>query len=181
MALVNNFFEIRSDAFKITVHTRRPIPARTDTIGPWLDSLIFLTWLSALTNSALVYLFRPTHLPKDPGHGSADGHRHHMKDILITAVLITLASSHGYILLKVVIRHIVDRAVWQKSLEVEASRKAETDFKEGYLKILEDRTAEEVVVVDEGGGADDDVDVDDVKFWQVDEGLEEIGRVMKEA
>jgi anoctamin-10 len=176
MALVNNFFEIRSDAFKITVHTRRPIPARTDTIGPWLESLIFLTWLSALTNSALVYLFRPTHLQKDPGHGFSDSHHHHMKDILITAVLITLASSHGYILLKVIIRHIVDSAVWRKSPEVEASRKAETDFKEGYLKILEDRTAE-VAVVDERGAGD----VDDVKFWQFDEGLEEIGRVMKEA
>ena len=59
MALVNNFFEIRSDAFKMTVHFRRPIPARTDSIGPWLDTLTFLTWLAALINAALVYLFSP--------------------------------------------------------------------------------------------------------------------------
>ena len=59
MALVNNFFEMRSDAFKMTVHYRRPIPVRTDTIGPWLDTLSFLTWLAALINAALVYLFSP--------------------------------------------------------------------------------------------------------------------------
>ncbi|KIJ65626.1 hypothetical protein HYDPIDRAFT_88265 [Hydnomerulius pinastri MD-312] len=52
MALLNNHIEIRLDAFMIAVHTRRPIPVRPGTIGPWLESLWFLTWLSALTNSA---------------------------------------------------------------------------------------------------------------------------------
>jgi anoctamin-10 len=37
---------------------RRPIPWRADTIGPWLDSLSFLTWLGSITTSALVYMFR---------------------------------------------------------------------------------------------------------------------------
>ena len=63
MAFVNNIFETRGDAFKIAVHNRRAIPSRTDTIGPWLDVLTFLTWLGALTNSALVYLFSPHLLP----------------------------------------------------------------------------------------------------------------------
>lgn len=40
MALLNNWLELRSDAFKISNHVRRPIPTRTDTIGPWLDSLV---------------------------------------------------------------------------------------------------------------------------------------------
>ena len=30
---------------------------RADTIGPWLDSLGFLTWLGSLSTAALVYLF----------------------------------------------------------------------------------------------------------------------------
>jgi anoctamin-10 len=172
MALINNFFEIRSDAFKITVHNRHPIPARTDTIGPWLEFLTFLTWLSALTNSALVYLF---HLP-DSGHAFADTH-HHIKDLLVTAVLIALASSHGFILLRVVVRHLVERLAWTGSPEVKASRKAETDFKEGYLCILEKEA-------DGDGGGQDKVapaDAADEAFWQYDEGLEEIRRVMKEA
>jgi anoctamin-10 len=40
MALSNNWLELRSDAFKMTTHTRRPIPARVDTIGPWLENLV---------------------------------------------------------------------------------------------------------------------------------------------
>ncbi|KAH6916436.1 calcium-activated chloride channel-domain-containing protein [Coprinopsis sp. MPI-PUGE-AT-0042] len=38
-------------------------PSETDTIGPWLNALTFLTWLSAITNTALVYLFSPTLAP----------------------------------------------------------------------------------------------------------------------
>ena len=55
--LVNNWLELRSDAIKITVEMQRPTPWRADTIGPWLDSLGFLTWLGSITSAALVYLF----------------------------------------------------------------------------------------------------------------------------
>jgi anoctamin-10 len=55
--LVNNWIELRADAMKICVEMQRPIPWRADTIGPWLDSLSFLTWLGSLTTSALVYMF----------------------------------------------------------------------------------------------------------------------------
>ena len=40
-------------------NVRRPTPARTDTIGPWLSVLGFITWLAAFTNSGLVYLYAP--------------------------------------------------------------------------------------------------------------------------
>ena len=76
MSLLNNWLEMRSDAFKIAVHTRRPIPARTDTIGPWLDTLAFLTWVAALSNSALVYLFRPTDHCKAVGTTLQHQHSH---------------------------------------------------------------------------------------------------------
>lgn len=56
MSLLNDVLELRSDAYKITVHNRRPVPNRTDTIGPWLDGLTLLSWLGAMTNAALVYL-----------------------------------------------------------------------------------------------------------------------------
>ena len=54
---VNNWIELRSDAFKICLETRRPTPFRSDGIGPWLDSLSFLTWVGSLTSAAIVYLF----------------------------------------------------------------------------------------------------------------------------
>ncbi|GAA5907782.1 hypothetical protein JCM6882_004555 [Rhodosporidiobolus microsporus] len=58
-SLINNFFELRSDAFKLTTQAKRPIPTRAATIGPWLDVLGFLSYLGALTTSALVYLYQP--------------------------------------------------------------------------------------------------------------------------
>ncbi|KAA8899030.1 calcium-activated chloride channel-domain-containing protein [Sphaerosporella brunnea] len=58
--LVNNWIELRSDAAKICVEMRRPIPHRADSIGPWLDNIGFLTWLGSVTSAALVYMFSTT-------------------------------------------------------------------------------------------------------------------------
>ena len=55
--LINDWLELRADAIKICVEMQRPTPWRADTIGPWLDSLSFLTWLGSITTAALVYLF----------------------------------------------------------------------------------------------------------------------------
>lgn len=55
--LINDWLELRADAIKICVEMQRPTPWRADTIGPWLDSLSFLTWLGSVTTAALVYLF----------------------------------------------------------------------------------------------------------------------------
>ncbi|GAM84089.1 hypothetical protein ANO11243_020810 [Dothideomycetidae sp. 11243] len=55
--LINNWIELRTDAIKICVEMQRPTPSRRDTIGPWLDSLSFLSWTGAVTTSALVYMF----------------------------------------------------------------------------------------------------------------------------
>jgi anoctamin-10 len=55
--LVNNWIELRSDAAKICIEMRRPIPHRADSIGPWLDNLGFLTWMGSVSSAVLVYLF----------------------------------------------------------------------------------------------------------------------------
>lgn len=66
--LINNFFEMRGDALKICMHVRRPVPLRTDSIGPWLEILGFIAWLAAMNNSALVYLFQRSPESHLPGH-----------------------------------------------------------------------------------------------------------------
>lgn len=53
----NNWVELRSDFFKICNEFRRPTPLRSDTIGPWLDTLGFLSWTGSITSAALVYMF----------------------------------------------------------------------------------------------------------------------------
>lgn len=51
-------FELRGDAFKITTQHRRPVPVRETSIGPWLEAMGAMTWLAAITNASLVYLYR---------------------------------------------------------------------------------------------------------------------------
>lgn len=204
MALVNNFFELRSDAFKITVHNRRPIPTRTDTIGPWLDALTFLTWLGALTNSALVYLFCPrTHCgsadPTATRLSSLDKVQHHLmtpgmapgvadngatRELLVKALLIALLASHGFIALRGLVRHVLERAVWKASEEVRERERDEREVKEHFLKGLESEAGVEAPKDDEAGLRDAVSKKDltaEMPFWDHDEGLEEIRRISKEA
>ncbi|CAO1617116.1 unnamed protein product [Parajaminaea phylloscopi] len=68
--LVNNFFEMRGDALKICVHARRPVPLRTDSVGPWLEILGFIAWLAAMSNAALLYLFQRSPEAHLPGHST---------------------------------------------------------------------------------------------------------------
>ncbi len=42
---------------KIAVSSQRPIPWRADSIGPWLNTLGFLSWLGTVVSSAIVSLF----------------------------------------------------------------------------------------------------------------------------
>ncbi|KAJ7483438.1 calcium-activated chloride channel-domain-containing protein [Mycena latifolia] len=222
MALVNNFFELRSDAFKITVHNRRPIPARTDTIGPWLDTLSFLTWLAALTNSALVYLFCPrsqnhcnqpavsasaldkvhqhiisaaSAVPGGAAGGSGDESGAATRELLGTALLIALAASHGYIAVRAVVRHVMEKALWAASEEVRTRERSEREVKARFLEGIVGTAEVGVngrsvdgaeVALDTGADAPEALaDMLPVEglggFWNHDEGLDEISRLTKEA
>ena len=220
MAFINNIFETRGDAFKIAVHNRRAIPSRTDTIGPWLDVLTFLTWLGALTNSALVYLFSPQvsellpddmHVndnlfhsetlnntdpsppPRIPEHYLSDTSStlpnvnwgidgSTIQELLLKAVLVSLVASHGFILLRALIRHIVDKVFWRGSGEVEEREREERNVKAKFLG----GSGVDLGAPGGGGGskekvAADSEEPDSMGFWDHDEGLEEIQRISKEA
>ncbi|KXN83968.1 hypothetical protein AN958_00612 [Leucoagaricus sp. SymC.cos] len=213
MAFINNIFELQSDAFKMTVHHRRPIPTRTDTIGPWLDALSFLTWLGALTNSALVYLFSPEllkssvlpstvnvllakeHLVDASGGNSSDiwgidgssGDTYNAtKELLVKAILVALAASHGYLVLRVVIRHIIEKIWWKGSREVQEREREERAVKERFLESAGASVTAMKSVVKSGEKAKVPVETgpeaeDRMGFWEHDEGVDEINRLVKEA
>ncbi|KAI0689511.1 DUF590-domain-containing protein [Cytidiella melzeri] len=187
MSLVNNWFELRSDAFKIAVHARRPIPARTDTIGPWLDSLSFLTWLAALTNSALVYLFRPSDQCKAVGT-TLQHHHHHIgsensstKQLLLSAAVIALGASHGYILVREVIRHVLERLVWKGSEEERETERLETAVKQEYLKSIGVADVASGELADSKVFRENGEKTDGQAFWEHDEGFEELSKGVKDA
>ena len=192
MSLLNNWLELRGDAFKIAVHTRRPIPARTDTIGPWLESLAFLAWLAALTNSALVYLFRPTDHCKAVGttlqhhvhSGLTGGGSHGEGDtgqLLLSAAVIALAASHGYIILRTVVRHLLERLMWKGSKEAKEAERLETTVKQEYLRSIGVADVAGEKLADSGVlRAEGKVEAGE-SFWENDEGMDELSKGVKDA
>lgn len=62
-ALVNNIFEIRFDAYKFIVTTRRPVPEQARNIGVWLTIINMISNLAVLCN-AFVIAFTSDFIPK---------------------------------------------------------------------------------------------------------------------
>ncbi|KUI68308.1 hypothetical protein VM1G_03920 [Cytospora mali] len=96
--LVNNWIEARSDAMKIAIECQRPIPWRSDSIGPWLTSLGFLSWLGSLTSAAIVFLFN-----RDP-YGP-DGLPANIKGWAL--LLSILLAEHLYLVVQIVVRYVI--------------------------------------------------------------------------
>jgi anoctamin-10 len=224
VSLLNNLLELRSDAFKMTVHHRRPTPTRADTIGPWLDALTLLTWFGAMMNAALVYLFSPQIL-HDTSAASRTSDKVSeavasiianntqiieqltstsslnilgsasfltKKQLLFKAALVALLASHGFILVRLVVKQIVEKAYWRCSKELEMRDKEIRQTREKELEGRPTGTAvikvEKVIIKrevipssrQEDGEGIGDTD-DEMRFWEEDEGIEEIRRILKEA
>ncbi|KAG9069435.1 hypothetical protein KI688_010337 [Linnemannia hyalina] len=125
-ALVNNWVELRSDAAKISYNARRPIPSRTDTIGPWLDNLQHIAWFSSLTNASILYLF----------HGTIDSADNHGPRLGLGMLLFTLlVSEHAYLALRMVVGLVLDSIPTEAELDV---RRREFGVKRSWLSRLGD-------------------------------------------
>ncbi|KAM0343998.1 hypothetical protein ACHAPU_008056 [Fusarium lateritium] len=99
--LVNNWVELRSDALKIATSSRRPIPWRTDSIGPWLTALSFISWLGSITSSAIVYLC-----------SGARGHGSHGTPSPLKAwglLLSILFAEHFYLVVQLAVRFVLSK------------------------------------------------------------------------
>lgn len=98
--LINNWVEARSDALKIAIGSRRPIPWRAESIGPWLSSLAFLSWLGSITSSALVYLF----------HNGKRGPNGTPHSVTGWALLLSIIfAEHLYLVVQIVVRYMVTK------------------------------------------------------------------------
>ncbi|ORY26484.1 calcium-activated chloride channel-domain-containing protein [Naematelia encephala] len=187
-ALINNYIELRTDALKICKHVRRPIGDRVETIGSWLDTLGIISWLGAVTNATLIYLFRPsttlhaqTPNPNVPSYpGSA--HLAHiieaydlspaLSTILPTFVpllALALAASHAFIVLRWAVEAIAERVLWRGSpeeMEVQKILARNTQSTANELEVLAEKKYDTNGL--RGG------------FWNGgEEGAREIGRVGK--
>jgi anoctamin-10 len=152
-AFINNYVELRSDALKLSKHVRRPVGDRVETIGSWLETLASLlgprarwptncqsiiSWIGAITNATLIYLFRPTHalaaasqspnpnVPSYPGSAhlvnivstySSSPALRTLLPTLIPLAMIALAASHGFIILRWIVEALSERTLWRGSPE----------------------------------------------------------------
>ncbi|EGY18803.1 uncharacterized protein VDAG_08963 [Verticillium dahliae VdLs.17] len=99
--LINNWVELRSDAVKIAISSRRPIPWRADSIGPWLDAIGFLSWLGTLTSAGIVSLCSG----KNP-----DGPAGARSDINAVAVLLSVFfAEHFYLVVQMAVRFVMTK------------------------------------------------------------------------
>lgn len=122
-ALVNNYFELRSDALKISQHVRRPMGPRVESIGTWLDTLSIISWLGAWTSATLIELFRPSQdrvvptmakyiasFDSTPGYST-------IWSTLVKVALVALAASHGWFVLNLLVTSLCERLLWRGSPE----------------------------------------------------------------
>ncbi|POR31908.1 Uncharacterized protein TPAR_07880 [Tolypocladium paradoxum] len=98
--LVNNWVELRSDALKIAISCKRPIPWRSDSIGPWLAAIGFLSWLGSITSAAIVYLCSGT---RNGANGTTSP---------VTAwggLVSVLVAEHFYLVVQLAVRYVMSR------------------------------------------------------------------------
>lgn len=125
-ALINNYFELRSDALKICKHVQRPIGGRVESIGTWIDTLGIIAWVGAWASTTLVYLFRPhptfvgkcnaTLAAQLASYDTPPTFRTVLPSIM-PVVLAALAASHGYFVLRAIVTAVAERVFWRGSPE----------------------------------------------------------------
>ncbi|KAK8844765.1 hypothetical protein IAR55_006615 [Kwoniella newhampshirensis] len=188
-ALINNYVEMRSDALKICKHVRRPVGDRVETIGSWLDTLSIISWIGAVTNATLIYLFRPSTAIHDqtpnPHVASTSGSSalsyivsnyyssptlQTLLPTLIPLGLVALAASHGFIVLRWIVEGLAERILWRGSDEqVELQKLSATRGEKNELARSQSEKGGRKDYGDLRGG-----------FWNGgEEGAREIGRVIK--
>jgi anoctamin-10 len=152
--------------------------------------------MSALSNSALVYMFEPRVTSE---HSTLGGQRvgtmldattananattaeslkaasgFNYRSILLPALMIALSSSHAYILVRLVIRHLIRRAVWKGSKEERQAREADVEIKRLYIRSLVSST-------ESGQGQTlASEKTPDAAFWERDDGESELHAITKD-
>ncbi|KAJ1918107.1 hypothetical protein H4219_002829 [Mycoemilia scoparia] len=105
-AFINNWIELRSDAAKICLTVRRPIPStRVESIGPWLDTLRFTSWLASISNALLVYQFN-TQASWLPATDKESMDRYGRTDMVL-ALVITILSEHLFMVARYLFRQVL--------------------------------------------------------------------------
>ena len=157
-AVLNNWLELRSDAAKICMTFRRPVPQRADSIGPWLSNLSFLSWLACLTTSTLVFLF-----------GNGDFHLVCDQKLALHLLIVVLVAEHGYWVVDTLLSTLSARV--RTAGEIDTQREEYT-VRRRYLANLGLAGGAEGLQGDRTEKRRRVEEADPIGFWAVDGGLE---------
>ncbi|KAI1177446.1 DUF590-domain-containing protein [Nemania sp. FL0916] len=175
--LINNWIELRSDAMKIAMSSRRPIPWRSDSIGPWLNALGFLSWAGSLVSSAIVFLFS----------GESEGPGGDPSNVHVVGLLLTvLFAEHLYLGVQFIVRYALEqvdspglqkerkerfamrRQLLEETLGPDAMEAATPPTPKSAEKITLKALEEEARRLSTGGGG-----TPEQMFWLRQQGMEE--------
>ncbi|KAI3322206.1 DUF590-domain-containing protein [Xylariaceae sp. AK1471] len=181
--LANNWIELRSDAMKIAMGSQRPIPWRSDSIGPWLHALGFLSWAGSLVSPAIVFLFS----------GDSEGPGGDPSNVHVAGLLTTiLFAEHIYLGAQFVVRYVLSQVdspglqkeraerfamrkqLLEETLGPDAMKSAVPPTSEAGGKITLAALEEEARKLSTGGGG-----TPEQMFWLRQQGMDEtiqIGR-----
>lgn len=122
--LINNWIELRGDFFKLISESQRPPPIRSDSIGPCVFALEFLTWLGTLSTAALLYMYG----------GNSDVTKINLGGLLLTVFI----AEQAYLATKLTIRFIFDKIGSETVRTEEATRRL---VRKRYLETFSDEVA----------------------------------------
>ncbi|KAI5251482.1 putative plasma membrane stress response protein [Aureobasidium subglaciale] len=120
--LINNWIELRGDFFKLINECQRPPPIRSDTIGPLVSALEFLTWLGTLSTAALFHMH------------SGDISQVRLSRLLLTVFL----AEQAYLATKLTIHFIFDQIGSEAVRQEEAIRRL---MRKRYLETFSEEVA----------------------------------------
>ncbi|KAJ2761149.1 hypothetical protein IWQ57_006125, partial [Coemansia nantahalensis] len=150
-ALLNNWLELRTDAAKICSAAGRPVARRVETIGPWLDTLRFICWLSSITNALLVYQFHPD-CALLPTVGDSAAMLRFGRTSLSFALVVLLFSEHIFLAIRWLIAHVM--ASWPGAYS-RITERAQAQSKRRWLEKAP-AALHDVAVLDAGAGVGGD-------------------------
>ena len=117
MSVVNNFFELRSDAFKLVVNMRRPIPRRVESIGSWSSVLSHLAHLSFFTNFTMLFIFDAFKPDSESSYKPPSNELRKRIELWLQPFVSALLLNYAFSMVPSIVRYVLERTMWQNSAE----------------------------------------------------------------
>ncbi|KAF9179022.1 Anoctamin-5 [Haplosporangium sp. Z 11] len=154
-ALINNWIDIRMEAFRLLTQYRRPIAYRAQDIGMWEKIMEFISFTSVITNAAIIAfssLWIKQNLFVKYLHATEEG------QLLAAQLGFILVFEHVVFLFKIIIRAAIPNVPLTIKLAVQRSKYINRVASEGLDSETDDDPDLDIDIGDESDFKDDNLD-----------------------